>query len=284
VVAAVARLESRAWLAHTKRRPAPVPEAAGVNVGLLARRHARELPRRMTSRIPELAAEPTRCREGIGSVVLGSSLRIVDARAVLLRRQGYSCTGLKAILAASSAPYDWLYHFFHGSKEELGVAALRAGGVTYRELVEGFYGERFDVVVEADMSPTRVLDVAVELFSAIEGAFLLNRTICSGARSRSLVAPAGSLSQLPARRPAPPRVSAYQPDAETDRYPRNGRAAKKNNATNVVLRRPASRLDRRVGRVPRRPNVEFDVAGDSTFRALPTCRSVMLSGWRRPSF
>jgi hypothetical protein len=140
----------------------------------------------------------------LGASFWRSTLRIVGASAKPLRRQGYSGTGLKAILAASSAPYDWPYHFFPGSKEELGVAALRAGGVTYRELVEGFYGERFDVVVEAGISPTRVLDVAVELFSAIEGAFLPSRTICSGARSRSLVAPAGPLSQLPrADRPLP---------------------------------------------------------------------------------
>lgn len=168
---------------------------------------------------------------------VGTRQRIVDASAELFRRQGYSGTGLKAILASSHAPYGSLYHFFPGGKEELGVAALRAAGVTYRELVEAFYGEGTDVVaatraffegaavvvemtnfadacpiatvalevasssepmrqaaaeafeswlevleqrlVGARIPPTRARQVAVELFCAIEGAFLLSRTIRS---------------------------------------------------------------------------------------------------------
>lgn len=168
---------------------------------------------------------------------VGTRQRIVEASAELFRRQGYSSTGLKAILAASNAPYGSLYHFFPGGKEELGVAALRAGGTTYRVLVEAFYGEGIDVAaatqsffegaaavvemtdfadacpiatvalevastsepmrqaaaeafeswlavlearfVEAGMSPARAREVAVELFCAIEGAFLLSRTIRS---------------------------------------------------------------------------------------------------------
>jgi TetR/AcrR family transcriptional repressor of lmrAB and yxaGH operons len=76
----------------------------------------------------------------------GTRERIVHASAELFRRRGYAGTGLKAILAASRAPYGSLYHFFPGGKEELGVAALQAGGVTYRELVEAFYPEGGDVV------------------------------------------------------------------------------------------------------------------------------------------
>ena len=72
--------------------------------------------------------------------------RIVQASTELFRRRGYSGTGLKAILTASRAPYGSLYHFFPGGKEELGVAALQAGGVTYRELVESFFPEGVDVV------------------------------------------------------------------------------------------------------------------------------------------
>ena len=68
--------------------------------------------------------------------------RILDSTAELFRRQGYAGTGVKAILAASQAPYGSLYHFFPGGKEELGVAALRAGGVTYRELVEALLPTR----------------------------------------------------------------------------------------------------------------------------------------------
>ena len=165
----------------------------------------------------------------------GTRDRILRASAELFRRHGYAGTGLKAILAASDAPYGSLYHFFPGGKEELGVAALRTGGVTYRELVESFFAEGVDVVdatqsffegavelveatnfadacpiatvalevastnepmreaaaeafeswlvvveqrfVEAGMSSSLARDVAVQLFSMIEGAFVLSRTI-----------------------------------------------------------------------------------------------------------
>jgi TetR/AcrR family transcriptional repressor of lmrAB and yxaGH operons len=165
----------------------------------------------------------------------GTRERILAASAELFRRRGYAGTGLKAILASSDAPYGSLYHFFPGGKEELGVAALRAGGVTYRELVESFFAEGVDVVdatqsffegaaelveatdfadacpiatvalevastsepmreaaagafeswlavveqrfVDAGMPLSRARDVAVELFSLIEGAFILSRTI-----------------------------------------------------------------------------------------------------------
>ena len=66
---------------------------------------------------------------------------LVRESAELFRRRGYAGTGLKAILAASDAPFGSLYHFFPGGKEELGVAALEAGGTTYRELVEAIFAE-----------------------------------------------------------------------------------------------------------------------------------------------
>jgi len=171
--------------------------------------------------------------------------RILAASEELFRRQGYAGTGVKAILAASQAPYGSLYHFFPGGKEELGVAALRAGGVTYRELVEAFFVPGGDVVaatraffqgaaelveatgyadacpiatvalevastsepmreaaaeafeswllvlterfVDAGIGPERAREVAVELFCAIEGAFLLSRTT----RSTEALAVAG---------------------------------------------------------------------------------------------
>ena len=159
--------------------------------------------------------------------------RILTAASELFRRQGYAATGLKAILAASDAPYGSLYHFFPGGKEELGVAVLESGGLVYRELVELFFVPGGDVVREtraffegaatmieetdyADACPiatmaletastsepmrrasadafeswlevladrmrgggiprARARELAVELFCAIEGAFLLSR-------------------------------------------------------------------------------------------------------------
>jgi AcrR family transcriptional regulator len=159
--------------------------------------------------------------------------RIVEASAELFRHHGYAGTGIKAIVAASDAPYGSIYHYFPGGKEELGVAALEAGGVIYRELVELIFSEDADVVeatrafcagaaevlemtnyedacpiatmalevssasepmrvaaatafeswlavlearfVRAGMSPDRARKVAIELFCAIEGAFVLAR-------------------------------------------------------------------------------------------------------------
>ena len=160
--------------------------------------------------------------------------RILAASTELFRRHGYAGTGVKAILTASHTPYGSLYHFFPGGKEELGVAALRAGGATYKELVEVFFYPGADVVTatrtffegaaevvamtdyadacpiatvalevastsepmreaaaeafeswlavltvrfaEAGVPARRARELAVELFCAIEGAFLLSRT------------------------------------------------------------------------------------------------------------
>lgn len=159
--------------------------------------------------------------------------RIVSASTELFGRQGYAGTGIKAILAASDAPFGSLYHFFPGGKEALGAEAIRVGGATYRELVEAFFGVGCDVVGstrqffdaaaemieatdfadacpiatvalevssvsepmrqaaaeafeswlavlrrrfgEAGIEPSRAGELAIELFCALEGAFLLSR-------------------------------------------------------------------------------------------------------------
>src|SRR3954452_23068529 len=54
--------------------------------------------------------------------------RIVEASAGLFRRQGYSGTGVKQILAEGSAPFGSLYHHFPGGKEQLGAPTLRRSG------------------------------------------------------------------------------------------------------------------------------------------------------------
>ena len=76
----------------------------------------------------------------------GTRARILTAAAELFRRQGYAGTGMKAIAAASDAPFGSLYHFFPGGKEELGVAVIEAGGRTYQELVETFIEPGAEVV------------------------------------------------------------------------------------------------------------------------------------------
>ena len=53
---------------------------------------------------------------------------LIRAAAKLFRRQGYSGTGLRDILAASGAARGSLYHYFPGGKEQIGAAAVTAAG------------------------------------------------------------------------------------------------------------------------------------------------------------
>jgi AcrR family transcriptional regulator len=61
--------------------------------------------------------------------------RIVDASAELFRRNGYTGTGLKQILAQAEAPFGSLYHFFPGGKGQLGEEVIRTSGAYYLQLV-----------------------------------------------------------------------------------------------------------------------------------------------------
>jgi AcrR family transcriptional regulator len=140
--------------------------------------------------------------------------RILTASSELMRRNGYAGTGIKAILALSDTPYGSLYHHFPGGKEQLGTETLRQGGLAYLALVESIYAPGIDVVTAtrvffeeaaAFVESTDYVDacpiatiageiagisdsmravaaeafeswMSVELFCAIEGAFLLART------------------------------------------------------------------------------------------------------------
>jgi TetR/AcrR family transcriptional regulator, lmrAB and yxaGH operons repressor len=191
--------------------------------------------------------------------------RLLDNSAQLFGRYGFTGTGLKAILAASEAPFGSLYHFFPGGKEELGAEAVRQSGRTYLALVEAFYPPGGDVVTgtqrffevasqvmemtgyldschiatvalevantsepmreacaeafdswltllqtrfeEAGIETMRASELAIELFCAIEGAFLLCRTIRSpkpllvaGASSTNAVRNALPAKQIKKRR------------------------------------------------------------------------------------
>jgi AcrR family transcriptional regulator len=72
--------------------------------------------------------------------------RIVDASAELFRRQGYTGTGLKQIVANAAAPFGSLYHFFPGGKEQLGEEVIRKGGAMYYWLFESYMNAAPDVV------------------------------------------------------------------------------------------------------------------------------------------
>ena len=72
--------------------------------------------------------------------------RIVGASAELFRRQGYTATGVKQIVAAAHAPFGSVYHHFPGGKEELGAAAIRSSGDWYALLVPAIFDPAPDVV------------------------------------------------------------------------------------------------------------------------------------------
>ncbi|TCP57080.1 TetR family transcriptional regulator [Tamaricihabitans halophyticus] len=57
----------------------------------------------------------------------------------LFRRNGYTGTGMKQIVAEASAPFGSLYHFFPGGKEDLGDQVIRNSGRLYGQLVDAFF-------------------------------------------------------------------------------------------------------------------------------------------------
>jgi AcrR family transcriptional regulator len=65
--------------------------------------------------------------------------RIVESSAELFRRQGFTGTGIKQILAEASAPFGSLYHFFPGGKEQLGEEVIRWSGAIYGQLIDAFF-------------------------------------------------------------------------------------------------------------------------------------------------
>ncbi len=76
--------------------------------------------------------------------------RIIDSSAELFRRQGYTGTGVKQIVAAASAPFGSLYHFFPGGKEQLGAEVIRSSGRLYIQLFATIAMQAPDVLTAVD--------------------------------------------------------------------------------------------------------------------------------------
>jgi AcrR family transcriptional regulator len=72
--------------------------------------------------------------------------RILDSSAELFRRQGYTGTGVKQIVADADAPFGSLYHFFPGGKEQLAAETIRWSGEMYIQLFAGIAAEAPDVL------------------------------------------------------------------------------------------------------------------------------------------
>lgn len=71
--------------------------------------------------------------------------RFLTAATGLLRRQGYSGTGLKQIVAESRAPLGSLYHFFPGGKQDLAVQAISRTASRYEQLLDRVFSETDDI-------------------------------------------------------------------------------------------------------------------------------------------
>src|SRR5438105_2777116 len=69
----------------------------------------------------------------------GTRDRIIQSSSELFRRQGYTGTGVKQIVAEASAPFGSLYHFFPGGKEQLGEEVIRWSGAIYGRLIDEFF-------------------------------------------------------------------------------------------------------------------------------------------------
>jgi AcrR family transcriptional regulator len=85
-----------------------------------------------------------------GSIIVGMTVdtkaRIVERSAALFRRQGFTGTGVKQIVAEASAPFGSLYHFFPGGKQQLGEEVIRWSGAIYGQLIDAFFAPGADPV------------------------------------------------------------------------------------------------------------------------------------------
>jgi AcrR family transcriptional regulator len=76
--------------------------------------------------------------------------RILGSSAELLRRQGYTGTGVKQIVDGADAPFGSLYHFFPGGKEQLAAETIRWSGQMYIQLFAGIAAEAPDVLAAVE--------------------------------------------------------------------------------------------------------------------------------------
>jgi AcrR family transcriptional regulator len=71
--------------------------------------------------------------------------RFLAAAAGLFRRQGYSGTGLKQIVAESGAPLGSLYYFFPGGKQDLALSAVAHTAERYEQLLDRVFTQTADI-------------------------------------------------------------------------------------------------------------------------------------------
>jgi AcrR family transcriptional regulator len=118
-----------------------------------------------------------------GEEVAATKDRIMDSTAELFRRQGYTGTGIKQILASANAPFGSLYHFFPGGKEQLGAETIRSSGRLYEQIfvtiaaqapdvptaVSEFFSGAAQTLIETDYADAcPIATVALEVASTNE--------------------------------------------------------------------------------------------------------------------
>jgi AcrR family transcriptional regulator len=72
--------------------------------------------------------------------------RILYSSATLFRRQGYTATGVKQIVADADAPFSSLYHFFPNGKDQLAAEAIHSSGHMFGELVGAVFDAAPDIL------------------------------------------------------------------------------------------------------------------------------------------
>jgi AcrR family transcriptional regulator len=70
---------------------------------------------------------------------------MIEAASRLLRRDGYTATGVRAVVAEAGTPWGSAHHCFPGGKEELAVAAIRHGGAQVLGALELALAEGADI-------------------------------------------------------------------------------------------------------------------------------------------
>ena len=88
--------------------------------------------------------------------------RFLKATAELLRKQGYSGTGLKEVAAAADAPWGSMYHFFPRGKEQLASESILHSAEGYRKAFEVL----FDRVADPIKAVKRIFEHEVEVLKA----------------------------------------------------------------------------------------------------------------------
>ena len=88
--------------------------------------------------------------------------RILTATAELFRRQGYTATGLKAVVSEAHAPFGSLYHHFPGGKQQLATEVIHASGAYFQALVCAVYDEQSDTAASIEAVFAGAAEVLVD--------------------------------------------------------------------------------------------------------------------------